>query len=170
MPSTNNYQRMLKLIDEVFATRNDPYQIQVTEQEMIKLNHIHPSCLTELADENGPLIWILMIPTTNSIMEDFIKNKITEKELLDNTPLNIAYQSIYLCSATTLPEARNKGKTKELSINAIKEIQKTNPIENLFVWPFTKAGEALATTIANASLLKLYRLPTLTGMVALLIK
>jgi hypothetical protein len=155
MSSENNYQRMMHLIDEVFATRNDPDQIQVTKQQLIKLNQIHPSCLTEHANENGPLIWILIIPTTTLIMEDFINGKITEKELLDNTPLNIAYQSIYLCSATTLPEERDKGKTKQLCLNAIKEIQKTNPIENLFVWPFTKAGEALAKTIANASSLKL---------------
>jgi hypothetical protein len=54
-----------------------------------------------------------------------------------------------------LPEARNQGETKQLCLNAIKEILKSNPIENLFVWPFTKAGEALATTIANATSLKL---------------
>lgn len=151
-----NYEIMLSLIDEVFATRNDPDQIQVTEQELIKLNQIHPSCLTELADENGPLIWILIIPTTSLIMEDFLNDKITEKELLENTPLNTHYDAIYLCSATTLPEARNKGKTKELCLKAMKEIQKTNPIEKLFVWPFTKAGEALANSIASASALKLY--------------
>ncbi len=155
MSSTNNYQRMIHLFDEVFATRNDPDQIQVTKQQLIKLNQIHPSCLTELANENGPLIWILIIPTTTLIMEDFINGKITEKELLDKTPLNIAYKAIYLCSATTLPEAQNQGKTKQLCLKAIKEIQKTNPVENLFVWPFTKAGEALAKTIANASSLKL---------------
>jgi hypothetical protein len=150
-----NYQRMLNLIDEVFAKRNDPDQIQVTQQEMIKLNQIHTSCLTEMANEKGPLIWVLMIPTTIAIMQDFLNDKITEKELLNNTPINTSYQAIYLCSATTLPEARNQGETKQLCLNAIKEILKSNPIENLFVWPFTKAGEALATTIANATSLKL---------------
>jgi len=150
-----NYPRMLNLIDEVFATRNDPDQIQVTAQEMIKLNQIHTSCLSELADDKGPLIWVLMIPTTIAIMQDFLNDKITEKELLDNTPINTTYEAIYLCSATTLPEHRNFGKTKQLCLNSIKEIQSTNHITHLFVWPFTKEGRALATTIANATSLKL---------------
>jgi hypothetical protein len=32
----------------------------------------------------------------------------------------------------------------------------THPIQYLFVWPFTKAGEALAKKIAHASHLKLF--------------
>ena len=36
-----NYNRMLSLIDEVFSTRNDAEQIQVTPHQMEKLNQIH---------------------------------------------------------------------------------------------------------------------------------
>lgn len=50
-----NFQRMLNLIDEVFATRNDPDQLQVTPQQLKKLEQIHPSTLSELANEDGPL-------------------------------------------------------------------------------------------------------------------
>lgn len=156
MPSNkNNYNLMLSIIDEVFATRNDPDQIQVTAKQLKKLNKIHPSCLTEFANEQGPLIWVLMIPTTALEMEDFLNGKISEKKLLDNTPLGRPYESIYLCSATTLPEARGKGKTKQLCLDAIKAIQLNHPIKNLCVWPFTKEGEALAISIASASSLKL---------------
>ena len=150
-----NYNRMLTLIDEVFATRNDPDQIQVTEHQMDKLNRIHKNCLTEFADERGPLIWILLIPTTSLVIQDFLSGKITEKELLENTPIGVPYDVVYLCSATTLPEARNQGKTKQLCLSAIEEIRKNNAIEKLVVWPFTKEGEALAKSIANASSLKL---------------
>jgi hypothetical protein len=150
-----NYSRMLNLIDEVFATRNDAQQIQVTSNQMKKLHQIHPKCLTEFANEHGPLIWVLIIPTTTLIMEDFLEGKISEKILLENTPIGVPYDAIYLCSATTLPEERAKGKTKRLCIDAIKEIQLTNPIKKLFVWPFTKEGEALAKSIANASSLNL---------------
>jgi len=150
-----NYNRMLTLIDEVFATRNDVEQIQVTERQMDKLNRIHKNCLTEFADERGPLIWILLIPTTSLVMQDFLTGKITEKELLENTPIGVPYDVVYLCSATTLPEARNQGKTKQLCLSAIEEIRKNNAIKKLFVWPFTKEGEALAKSIANASSLKL---------------
>ncbi len=141
---------MLQLIDEVFATRNDPDQIQVTQQQLKKLERIHSATLTEKSDENGPLIWILMIPTTKSVMEDFLGGKISEKELLEKTKPGEVYSSIYLCSATTLPEYRGKGETKKLCISAINKISKDHPVTRLFVWPFTKEGEALAETIAKA--------------------
>jgi hypothetical protein len=156
MPSKkNNLNRMLTLIDEVFATKNDPDQIQVSPSQLKKLQQIHPSSLTEFANEDGPLIWLLIIPTTQIIMQQFLENKISEKQLLDLTPSEISYDAIYLCSVTTLPEIRNQGKTKALCLDAINAIKNNHNIKFLFVWPFTKAGEALAMSIANASSLKL---------------
>jgi len=144
-----NYNRMMQLIESVFSTRNDPEQIQVNAQQMKKLVALHPSTLTELADENGPVIWILIIPTTQLIMQQFIDKKITEKQLLDQTKPGLNLTSAYLCSATTLPEYQGKGKTKELCMKAIREIGKTYPIKTLFVWPFTKEGYKLAASVAN---------------------
>jgi hypothetical protein len=144
-----NFNRMLQLIDETFATRNDPGQIQVTQKQMKKLGEIHEATLTELADENGPLIWILLIPTTKNIMHDFLKGTITETELLNRTKAKEKYDCIYLCSATTLPESRGKGATKKLCLEAIKNISRDHAITTLFVWPFTKEGEALAKVIAK---------------------
>lgn len=155
MISKPNYNRMMNLIDEVFSTRKDPGQIQVTSNQMKKLMQIHPDCLTEFADEQGPLIWILIIPTTTLVMEKFLKGGITEKEILDQTPIGVPYESLYLCSVTTLPELRHQGKTKQMCLNVIEKMQKNNHIKNLFVWPFTKAGEALAKSLANASSLSL---------------
>jgi hypothetical protein len=84
-------------------------------------------------------------------MEDFLQKKISEKQLLDKTPVGVKYDCLYLCSATTLPEARGKGKTRELCLNAIRQIRKDHPIKTLFVWPFTKEGERLAEAIARAT-------------------
>jgi len=95
---------MLAIIDEVFETRDDPEQIQVTQQQLKKLQAIHPATLSELADENGPVIWILIIPTTKIIMQEFLEDKISEKALLEKTQAGINYDCIYLCSATKLPE------------------------------------------------------------------
>src|ERR1043165_4164813 len=102
----SNFNRMMKGIDEVFATRNDPDQLQVTPGQIKKLQALHPASLSELADENGPLIWVLMIPTTNKIMKDFLAGIISENELLNQTTPGMSYESVYLCSASTLPEAR----------------------------------------------------------------
>jgi len=150
-----NFNRMLQIIDDVFATRNDPGQIQVSPQQLKKLQQIHPATLTEYADENGPLIWVLVIPTTAEVMNDFLAHKITEKELLDRTQPGRSYSCIYLCSATALPEVRGRGETKKLCIGAIQAICRDHPIKTLFVWPFTKEGFHLAEAIAVACQLDL---------------
>lgn len=147
----NNFQRMLTLIGEVFDTRNDPDQLQVSQEDMKKLQQLHPSTLTELADENGPGIWILLIPTTTALMNDFLEGRISEQALLDKTPVGAKYQAIYLCSATALPEYRGKGSAKKLTLEAIRNIRKTNAITSLFVWPFTPEGNKLAEAIVKES-------------------
>jgi hypothetical protein len=145
----NNFEKMMQIIDETFATRNDPGQIQVTNAQRKKLAQIHPATLSQVANEDGPLIWVLLIPTTKDIMEAFISGKISEKELLAQTKVDDPYDCIYLCSASTLPEARGKGQTKAVCINAIKEISKEHKIDTLFVWPFSEEGGKLAEKIAR---------------------
>jgi hypothetical protein len=152
-----NFSRMIKLIDEVFATRDDPDQLQVTQKQIKRLEKIHPATLTELTNEEGPITWILMIPTTTAVMEQFIQHQISEKALLDKTLPGESFSCIYLCSATTLPEYRGKGETKKLCLDAIERIRKNYEIKTLFVWPFTKEGEKLAETIALACDLKLIK-------------
>jgi hypothetical protein len=144
-----NFSRMLSLIDEVFDTRKDPNQLQVNQQVMKKLEKIHLATLSEFADENGPVIWVLVIPTTTTVMNDFLSGKISEKDILAKTKPGEKYTCIYLCSVTTLPEYRGKGKSKKLCLQAINAIRKDNPIEALFVWPFTKEGEKLAASLAK---------------------
>ncbi len=152
-----NFKLMMQLIDETFATRKDPGQIQVSEAQMKKLQAIHPATLSEFADKDGPLIWILLIPTTKEIMNDFLSGKITETQLLEHTKPKERYDCIYLCSATTLPEMRNKGETKKLCIHAIEQIMKDHSINTLFVWPFTKEGEILAEAIVKKCELELLK-------------
>jgi hypothetical protein len=144
-----NFNRMLQLIDEVFETRQDPNQLQVNQTVMKKLEQIHPATLSELADENGPVIWALLIPTTTEVMNDFLAGKISEKDILIKTKPGEKYTCIYLCSVTTLPEYRGKGKSKKLCLDAINSICKDYLIETLYVWPFTKEGELLADSIAK---------------------
>jgi hypothetical protein len=153
--SLPNYQRMMKLIDEVFATRQDPDQLQVTNAQFKKLRQIHPQTLSEFSDANGPLIWVLIIPTTRQVMTDFLAARISETQLLDRTKAGEKYDCIYLCSATTLPEMRGKGKTKEMCLQAINAVRSEHPVTTLFVWPFTEGGNALARIIANESGLEL---------------
>ena len=132
------------------------HQLKINEDVIKNPDQIHPATLTELSDENGPTIWVLMIPTTTANMNDFIQKRITENELVERAQPGQIYTCVYLCSATTLPEYRGKGITKKLCVEAIVSISQQYPIKTLYVWPFTKEGNGLAESVAKACRLELF--------------
>jgi ribosomal protein S18 acetylase RimI-like enzyme len=127
-----NLARMIRLADEVFGMKQDPAQISVNPKVIARLQKIHPSTLTEKRTKKGPIAWILIFPTTQDLMKQFIAEKIHEKELLKKTPLRTEYDAVYLCSALVLPEYRRRGLAKLLMCKAIKSIPKQHPIKFLF--------------------------------------
>lgn len=150
---------MIKLAEQFFDTKHDPAQISVTPPVIERLKKIHPSTLTERKDRNGPFAWVLVIPTTRPLMERFVSKRITEQELLEETPLRGRYDALYLCSALVLPEYRGRGVARRLVSKAIKSIQKQHPIRYLFYWAFSREGERLATRIAEDFALPLRQRP-----------
>lgn len=157
MVMPENLIRMIKLANDFFDVGNDPDQISIDEKVMARLKKIHPGTITEKRTGKGPIAWILIIPTTEALMEQFIKKKINERELLRKTPLQNKYTAIYLCSALVLPEYRKKGLAKRLMCRAVKSIKKQHPIKALFYWGFSVAGKKLANSVAkelNLPLLK----------------
>ncbi len=150
---------MIKLAEQFFDTKHDPAQISVTPPVIERLKKIHPSTLTERKDRNGPVAWVLVIPTTRQLMERFVSKGITEQELLEETPLRGRYDALYLCSALVLPEYRGRGVARRLVSKAIKSIQEQHPIQYLFYWAFSREGERLATRIAEDFALPLRQRP-----------
>jgi len=155
--SKNNFERMIQLSDEVFSSRIDPDQLSVNETVMEHLQLIHPDTISEYDDGNGPVCWILCIPTTFELMTQFINQKISERELYELTPLNTKYEVIYLCSALLLEEFRGKGIAQGLAIKAIENIKMDHPIKALFLWAFSKEGEKLAEKVSGLTSLPLYK-------------
>lgn len=155
--NSNNYQRLLALADEVFGYKDDPSQINVNQEVREKLIKMHPSTLSEFDDGKGPIAWVLLIPTTHDLMMDFLNCKITELELFELTPLDVVYNALYMCSALVLEEHRRKGIVKRLTLEAIKDICYTYPIQSLFVWSFSKEGDIAAEKIAQSAGLPLLK-------------
>lgn len=153
----SNFERMMKLAEEVFAIKNDPDQLDVNQDVIERLQKIHPSTVSEQDDGNGPVAWVLMIPTTLELMNRFLENKISEKELYELTPIGASYEALYLCSAMVLEEYRRKGVAKKLALTAIEKIRKEHPLKAFFVWPFSKEGELGSEEIARLTSLPLYK-------------
>jgi hypothetical protein len=157
MMALSNYERMIQMADEVFSSRTDPDQLNVNENVMEHLHLIHPDTISEYDDGNGPVCWILCIPTTLDLMNKFINKEISERELYELTPLNTKYEVIYLCSALLLEEFRGKGIAQRLGVSAIENIKIDHPIKALFFWSFSKEGEKLAEKVSSLSGLPLYK-------------
>jgi hypothetical protein len=145
----DNYARMIQLVTEFFDVRNDPEQLNVDETVIARLQKMHPATMSEVTDEKGPIVWLLLIPTTQQIMEEFLTGRLTEKQLYEQTPLAVPYDALYLCSVSVLPEYRHRGLAKKTAVDAIHNIRVDNPVQTLFYWPFSEEGRGLAHAIAN---------------------
>jgi ribosomal protein S18 acetylase RimI-like enzyme len=153
----SNFERMLQLADDVFAVKNDPDQLDVNQDVLEHLRRIHPATVSEFDDGHGPVAWVLLIPTTLVLMDQFLSQSISEKELYEQTPLDAAYEAIYLCSAMVLDEYRRKGIARQLTLKAIDSIRKDHPIKTIFVWSFTTEGDMTADTISQITSLPLLK-------------
>lgn len=156
MPESN-YERMMRLVDEVFAVKNDPSQLDVDQEVLERLKKLHPASVSEYDAGNGPVAWLLVIPTTHELMLKFLEKEITENELFDLTPADVEFDALYLCSAIVLEEYRQKGFIKQLALTAIDEIRKEHPLKSLFTWPFTREGDLASEAIARVVSLPLYK-------------
>ena len=156
----SNFERMMQLVTDVFDVKNDPDQLDVDEEVIERLHSIHPATLSAKDEGDGPVAWILVIPTTGELMHLFVDKKISEQELYERTLPGTSYDALYLCSATVLPEFRSKGIAKQMTLDAIKTIQAQHPIRHLFVWPFSDEGAALAEKIALLTGLPLLKRPS----------
>ena len=145
----DNLQRMISLAEEFFDVKNDPDQISVDEETRTRLLAIHPNTMTEVRNEDGPIVWVLVIPTTIDLMEQFLAKSINEQQILQNTSPGGRYDAVYLCSALVLPEHRGKGLAKRSAVQAVRKIQQQHAIKELFAWTFSKEGEGLSISIAK---------------------
>jgi hypothetical protein len=90
-------------------------------------------------------------------MNQFMDQKISERELYELTPLHTKYEAIYLCSALLLEEFRGKGIATGLAVEAVESIRADHDIKSLFMWAFSKEGEKLAQKLSGLMGLPLYK-------------
>lgn len=152
-----NLRRMIQLADECFDTRHDPAQLSVDEAVMEGLRRLHPQAIAEARNQDGPIAWTLVIPTTRTLMEGFLEGRLSERELFAATPEGVAYDAVYLCSALVLPEHRRHGIALRLICDSLLTIRSTHPVQALFFWGFSEEGECLAQAVAKEMDLPLFQ-------------
>jgi hypothetical protein len=88
---------MIDLANESFRTEEDSSQLRVTEGVRERLLRIHPCTLSEESDADGPIAWVLVIPTTHDLAGQFVEGQISERELFEKSPEGVSYDALYLC-------------------------------------------------------------------------
>lgn len=137
----------MQIAEAIFGTENDPDQIPITNESIVKLDSLCNDWLvSEVGDNGEPISWAIAMPTQKQLANDFLNNKITERELLDLTiPANI-YDAAYLVSVITVPEHRGKG----LGTKVVKQVLQNMPVVDdaiYFAWPTSDEGMALVNKI-----------------------
>lgn len=153
----SNFERMIQMAEDVFATKNDPAQLDINPQVIERLQTIHPSTVSEYTEGNGPIAWVLVLPTSTALMRRFLQHDISEKELFELTTPGGTYEALYLCSAMVLEEYRRKGIAKNLVLKAVEDIRKEHPLKSMFVWSFTKEGDFTADALARKFSMPLFK-------------
>lgn len=136
------FGKMMEIAERFFDTANDPDQISITQDSADKLLELHPKTIAYKAEGEDPISWIVVVPTSKELAWKFIDGEITEQELLDRTEPKSIYEAIYLCSAFTVPEQRNKGYAVELFKESLAAIPRTQDAL-LFAWPYSEEGRSL---------------------------
>jgi GNAT superfamily N-acetyltransferase len=143
LTKTDIISEILKTAEEYFGTSEDVEQIPATQEALERNLALHPKSFIYKTTEDNKLIgWVTVLPTSKKLAEDFLSNKITERELLYLTSFSEEYEALYFCSAFILPEHRRKGYSFKMFMEAIEWIPCV-PDQLMFAWPITLEGEML---------------------------
>jgi hypothetical protein len=148
------FAKMRRIAEAFYGSAHDPDQIQITELMQQKLATLHPQSVHYKLIENEPVSWVVVVPTTKDLANQFMQQEITERGLLDRTQPQEVYDALYLCSAFTVPPYRQKGLATKLLNQAIKSMPLTQNAL-LFGWVFSPEGEALHYALSREQGLKI---------------
>ncbi|HXK36492.1 MAG TPA: hypothetical protein VJ553_02830 [Candidatus Paceibacterota bacterium] len=139
----------MEIAERIFGTRQDPDQIPINRKSLRKLMTLSPEAIQHKLDERGePIAWVVVVPTTKELMEEFLQGRLTERQLFDRTEPRNEYDALYFSSAITVPEHRRRGIAIELFQRAVERIPHPSDVA-IFAWPTTDDGRAMAKALAG---------------------
>lgn len=136
------FDKMREIAEKFFKTANDPNQIPIGEESLRKFQKLHPKTIIYRTENNEPISWVVVLPTSNELADKFLRGEINEWELLDMTRPQRQYEALYFCAAFTIPEYRKKGFIIEMLKEAIDTIPHIKDVR-IFTWPYSQEGRLL---------------------------
>ncbi len=154
--SSETMHKTFKIAEQFYGSESHPDHIPIKAESAAKLDSISDNWFNCAFDDNNePISWIVVIPTSIALMKDFITAKITEKQLFDSTSIATPQEALYLCSAFTIPEYRRQGLAMRLILETIGQFEQSGTKE-LFAWIYSPEGEQMVTTMQQRYGRKIY--------------
>ncbi len=142
------FDKMLKISEEYFGTANDPDQIPISKEAGDKIRSIHPETILYKFNKGNPIAWEVIIPTSLSVMNNFLHKKISERVLFEIAVKEKKHEALYLCSAFVLPEYRGRGYAKELIMKGIATLSQNKELP-LYCWIYSNEGKNLVDSLSK---------------------
>jgi hypothetical protein len=140
--------KIIAVDEKFFRTTNDSQQIPITKEALDKILQLHSKAFLYKLENNEPISWVVVVPTSKDLADKFLNDEISERELLDLSKPQPVYEAIYLCSATTMPEHRRKGYVMKMMKEVILAIPHTEDVK-LFAWAYSPEGKSLMEKAAR---------------------
>ena len=138
----------MRIAEDYFGTSDDPDQIRVSDESMAKLRALHPASVLCRVEGGHPVSWVVTVPTSRELANQFLEGRITEAELLERSQPQEMYDAVYLCASFTVPEYRGRGYALDLRKRVLAAIPQTKDAL-LFSWPFSEEGKGLLKRLSQ---------------------
>lgn len=142
-----------KLAEDFFGTQKDSEQIQVNQENMDWIFKNTKDCLNVVRDGEEIIGFSLIIPSNHKILDDFVSNKINEREMFERTKnLNIYrdVDALYLASAFIKEKYRGKGFSQQAQTKVIQKVSRMigkKPV--LYFWGYSEKGKKSCLAVAK---------------------
>lgn len=147
-PNNEDLEKMNAIAIELFQTENDDTQASPTLEKCLQVIKKDKYNYISINDDKGePIAWSLVMPTSLEVMDNFLSEEITERELLETSRSDDKFEALYLFSVIVLPEHRRKGLGQFLFKTQIKYFKDKYNISELYSWWFSEEGKKLGDSL-----------------------
>jgi len=146
-PSEEEIVEMSALAEKLFGTDTDPTQAEPTLGNSLRLIEIDKNtCIYKKVD--GKIAgWSVVLPTSLSDKEAFVKGDMTEKVLFEKSIATPSFESLYLMAVVVLPEFRNQGLATRLMCAQIEYFKDRYGIADYSALALSEGGSGVVAAL-----------------------
>jgi len=145
-PANKDIEKMNRIALELFGPGGDS-MVEPNLENAEKLISLEKNNLICFKENNQPISWALVLPTSREKAERFLKKEITELELFNRSVEKPLFESLYLFSVVTLPDYRKRGLSSRLVKYQIEYFRNKYKIKDFYAWALNPEGKSLIESL-----------------------